>query len=131
VAVGVAEGAVLLGVVAADVVADTVGELLAPVGAVLLAGAVAGPVVLADGDGDGLCEAGAPLTPPPRVVPWPGSPWTTADSGLPAACSSRVSGTAQPMNAATTNAAGPAQRRCRRDLPCEAVAARATAASSS
>jgi hypothetical protein len=128
----VAEGVGLTGLVAEGVVADTAGELLAPLGPVLVAGAfVAGPVVLADGDGDGLCEAGAPVTPPLKEVPWPGTPWTTADSGLPAACSSRVSGTAQPMNAATMNAAGPAQRRRRRDPSCEAAAACATSASSS
>ena len=105
----------------------TAGELLVPPGAVLVA--VADPVALADGDGDGRCEARAPLTPPPRVVPWPGWPWTTADSGLPVACSSSVSGTAQPMNATTMNATGPAQRRCRRSRVC--AAAWATTASSS
>ena len=82
----------------------TAGELLALAGEVLLA--VADPVALADGDGDGLCEAEAPTTPPSKVPRSPGLPWTTADSGLPVACSSNVSGTAQPMNAATMNAAG-------------------------
>ena len=48
-------------VVAAGPVADAAGELLAPLGAVPLAGAVAEPVVVADGDGDGLCEAEPPL----------------------------------------------------------------------
>jgi len=107
----------------------TAGELLVLPGAVAVA--VADPVAVADGDGagDGRCEARAPLTPPPRVVPWPGWPWTTADSGLPVACSSSVSGTAQPMNATTMNATGPAQRRCRRSRVCEA--AWATTASSS
>ena len=106
----------------------TAGELLALPGEVL---AVADPVALADGDGDGLCEAEAPLTPPLKVPPWPGLPWTTADSGLPVACSSNVSGTAQPMNAATMNAVGPTQRRCWRPRSCEAAAALATTASSS
>jgi hypothetical protein len=138
--VGAAEGVAEPGVLVAGLMLPEVapagvglaaGELLAPLGAVLACAVAAGPVVLADGEGDGLCEAEAPLTPPPRVVPWPGSPCTTADSGLPAACSSSVSGTAQPMNAATMNAAGPAQRRRRRARSCEAAAARAAAASSS
>jgi hypothetical protein len=68
---GLLAGLVLLGAVPADVaLAD--GELLALPVAVLLP--VADPAVLAEGDGDGLCEAGAPLTPPPRVVPCPGWP---------------------------------------------------------
>jgi len=120
VADGVAEcGALLTGVVLPGVVAAgavlAAGEPLAPLGAVLLAGAVAAaPDVLADGVGDGLAGAGLPSDPPPRVVPWPGLPWTTADSGLPAAPSSKVTTMAQPINAATMNAAGPAQRRCER-----------------
>jgi hypothetical protein len=82
------------------------GELLVRPGVVLLAGAVAaGPVVLAGGDGAGRAGASPPLAPPPNVVPWPGLPWTTADSGLPAACSTTVTATAQPMNAATASAA--------------------------
>jgi len=60
---------VLPDVVAAGPVADAAGELLAPLDAVPLAGAVAEPVVVADGDGDGLCEAEVPLTPPQRVHP--------------------------------------------------------------
>ena len=79
VAEGVAEfgtllGLVLLGVVEAGAVLAA-GELLAPLGVVLLAGAVApAPVVLADGVGDGLAGAALPTLPPPRVVPWPGLP---------------------------------------------------------
>ena len=117
--VGVAEFGVLVtglvppGVVAADVLAA--GELLAPLGVVLLTGAVAvAPVVLADGVGDGRAGAALPTPPPPKVVPWPGLPWTTADIGLPAAPSIKVSTMAQPMNAAAMNAAGPAQRERRR-----------------
>ena len=88
----------------------TAGELLPLPGTVLLA--VADPVAVADGDG--LCEAGAPLTPPPRVVPWPGSPWTTADSGLPAACSSNVSGTGRGRLLATGTVSRPTgPRACR------------------
>lgn len=85
------------------------GELLALPDAVPLA--VADPVALGDGLDVGL--AGAAPLPPPRVVPWPGLPWTMEDSGLPAACSTSVSGTAQPMNAAAVMATGQAQRhRC-------------------
>ena len=128
---GLLAGLVLGGLVLAGAVLTgvelTAGELLALPGAVLLAD----PVALADGDGDGLCDAEAPTRPPLRVVPSPGLPWTTADSGLPVACSSNVSGTAQPMNAATMNAAGPTQRRCWRPRSCEAAAALATTASSS
>jgi len=129
---GLLAGLVLGGLVLAGAVPTGVelaaGELLALPGAVLLAD----PVALADGDGDGLCDAEAPPTRPPlMVVPSPGLPWTTADSGLPVACSSNVSGTAQPMNAATMNAAGPTQRRCWRPRSCEAAATLATTASSS
>jgi len=118
VAVGVAEDGALLaelvppGVLAAGVEL-TAAELLAP-GELLVAGAVeAGKVVPADGDGDGDGLAGAdlPSLPPPRVVPCPGSPCTRADSGLPAARSNSVIGTAQPMNAMAASATGPAQRR--------------------
>jgi hypothetical protein len=126
---GVAEfGVLLTGLVLPGAVAGAVlaaGELLAPLGVVLVAGAVAAPVVLAGGVGDGLAGAPLPTDPPPRVVPWPGLPWTTADSGLPAAPSSRVTTMAQPMNAATINAAGPAQRqrRCGRGRSCSLPAA--------
>lgn len=69
---GVADvGVLLTGLVLPGPVPTAVGlaagELLALPGAVLLA--VADPVVLADGEGDGLRVAGPPLTPPPRVVP--------------------------------------------------------------
>lgn len=125
-AVGTVEGRVrAVGLAPPGVVAEGVrlaaGELLA--GVVLLAGAVAvGPVVPADGAGAGRAGDDLPLTPPPRVVPWPGWPWTRADSGLPA-CSTSVTATAQPMNAATASAAGPAQRRGRRARSCRAAAA--------
>jgi hypothetical protein len=74
--VGVLDGAADVGVLLAGPVLPgpvptavglAAGELLTLPGAVLLA--VADPVVLADGEGDGLCLAGPPLTPPPRVVP--------------------------------------------------------------
>jgi hypothetical protein len=88
VAAGVAEfGVLLTGLVLPGAVAGAVlaaGELL---GVVL---AVPVPVTLADGVGDGLAGAALPTVAPPRVVPWPGLPWTTADSGLPAVPSSRV-----------------------------------------
>ena len=104
-------GVMLLGAVAAGAVLAA-GELVAPLGVVLLAGLVAAaPVVLAGGVGDGLAGAALPTAPPPRVVPWPGLSWTTADSGLPAAPSSKVTATAQLMKAVAMNAAGPAQRR--------------------
>ena len=75
---------VVLGAVAAGAVLAA-GELLAPLGVVLLAGAVAAVlVVLAGGVGDGLAGAALPTAPPPGVVPWPGLPCTTAGSGLPA-----------------------------------------------
>jgi hypothetical protein len=134
VAAGVAEfgvlltGLVLPGVVAAGAVLAG-GELLAPLGVVLVAGAVAaGPVVPTDGVGDGLAGMALPTAPPPRVVPWPGLPWTTADSGLPAAPSSKVIAMAQPMNAAAMNAAGPAHRGRGRHRPCRPAAASVTAA---
>ena len=101
---------VLLGVVAAVAVLPA-GELLVPAVVVLLAGAVtAAPAVLVAGVGDGLAGAALPTAPPPRVVPWPGMPWTMADSGLPEAPSTRVTTMAQPMNAAAMTAARPAQR---------------------
>ena len=66
-------GALLAGVLLGAVVAGAVlaaGELLAPLGVVLEAGAVAAaPLVLADGVGDGLAGAALPTAPPPRVVP--------------------------------------------------------------
>ena len=70
----------------------------------------AAPVVLADAMGDGLAGAAVPAGPPPKVVPWPGLPWTTAGSGLPAAPSATVTATAPPMNAAAMTTARPAQR---------------------
>jgi len=83
------------------------GELLARLGVALVAGAVAAaPVVL----GDGLAGAAVPTDPPPMVVPWPGLPWTAADSGLPAAPSTTVTAMAPPLNAAAMTAASPAQR---------------------
>ena len=72
---GLLAGLVLGGLVLAGAVPTGVelaaGELLALPGEVL---AVADPVALADGDGDGPCEARAPLTPPLKVPPWPGLP---------------------------------------------------------
>jgi hypothetical protein len=122
---------VLLGAVAAGAVLAA-GELLAPLGVVLLAGAVAAvPVVLAGGVGDGLAGAALPTAPPPSVVPWPGLPCTTAGSGLPAAPFNKVTTTAQPMKAAAMNAAGPAQRRPGRPFrPGAAAVSWVTAASS-
>ena len=115
-------GLVLLGAVAAGAVLAA-AELLAPLGVVL----AAVPVVLADGvadgTGDGLAGAALPTPPPPKVVPWPGLPWTMADSGLPAAPSSRVTTITQPMNAAAMNAAGPAHRRRGRHQPWPRLAA--------
>ena len=112
---GVAESSVLLtglvpqGVVVAGAVLAA-GELLAALGVALVAGVVAAaPVVLADWMGDGLAGAAVPAGPPPKVVSWPGLPWTTADSGLPAAPSATVTATAPPMNAAAMTAARPAQ----------------------
>src|SRR5262249_5763379 len=99
------------------------GELLASLGVALAAGEVAAaPVVLADGLGDGLAGAAVPTAPPPRVVPWPGLPWTTADSGLPAAPSTTVTAMAPPMNAAAMMAARPAPRRLGRGRPCRPAA---------
>src|SRR5919201_2357164 len=119
-AVPVADGVTEFGVLPAGLVAPGVvaagavlaaGALLVPLGVVLVAGAVAAaPVVLADGFGDGLAGAALPTDPPPKVVPWPALPSTTADSGLPAAPSIRVTTTAQQMNAAAMTAAGPAHR---------------------
>ena len=103
-------GVVLLGVVAAGAVLAA-GELLAPLGVALLAGLVAAaPVVLAGGVGDGLAGAALP-TARRRGSAMAGLSWTTADSGLPAAPSSKVTARAQPMKAVAMNAAGPAQRR--------------------
>ena len=58
-------GLVLPGAVAAGAVLAA-GELVAPLGVVL---ALAVPVVLAGGEGDGLGGAALPTVPPPRVVP--------------------------------------------------------------
>ena len=91
--VGVADGVVEFGTLLADVLLAGVlmgavaagavlaaGELLVPAVVVLLAGAVtADPAVLVDGMGDGLAGAALPTAPPPRVVPWPGLPWTMAE----------------------------------------------------
>jgi hypothetical protein len=124
VTVGVADGVVEFGTLLADVLLAGVllgavaagavlaaGELLVPAVVVLLVGAVtAAPAVLVDGVGDGLAGAALPMAPPPRVVPWPGSPWTMADSGLPEAPSTRVTAMAQPMNAAAMTATGCAGR---------------------
>jgi hypothetical protein len=121
-------GLVPLGVVAAGAVLAA-GELLASLGVALAAGLVAAaPVVLADGLGDGLAGAAVPTAPPPRVVPWPGLPWTTADSGLPAAPSTTVTAMAPPMNAAAMMAARPAQRGPGRGRPCRPEAVLAVAA---
>jgi hypothetical protein len=113
-------GVLLLGAAVAGAV-PAAGELLAALGVAvaLVAGVVVATLaVLADGVGDGLTGVALLTAPPPRVVPWPGLPWTTADSGLPAAPSTRVTATAQLMNAAPMIAAGPAQRGRRRDRPC-------------
>ena len=130
---GVAElGALLAGLVPPGVVAGAVlaaGELPAPLGVALVAGAVAAaPVGLADGVGDGLAGAAVPTAPPPKVVPWPGLPWTTADSGLPAAPSTTVTAMTPPMNAAAMTAARPAQRGPGRGRPCRPGAARVVVA---
>lgn len=111
-----------LGAVAAGAV-RAAGELLVPAVVVLLAGAVtAAPAVLVDGVGDGLAGRPLPTAPPPRVVPWPGLPWTMADSGLPEAPSTRVTAMAQPMTAAAMTAARPGQRGRGRDRLCRPAA---------
>jgi len=114
-----------LGVGAGSLLAD--GELLALLLAELLG---LGPVPVTDaeaeaeadgltgivGDGEGF-EAG-PTAPPPSVVPWPGLPWTTADSGLPAAPSTTVTTAAPATNAARMTTIGLDHRQRRLGRPC-------------
>ena len=69
-------GALLTGVVRPGAFAGR-RELLAPLDVAPVAGAIAaGSVVLVDG----LAGVAVPTALSPTVVPWPGLPWTTADS---------------------------------------------------
>jgi hypothetical protein len=75
---GAAEGVVLLADLVPPLLTAGVGlaagEVPAPPVAVPLAGAVVAGPGLTDDAGVGLAGAAPPLTPPPRVVPWPGFP---------------------------------------------------------